>query len=636
MNSENIFTGIRLRIILSLASIIIISCVATALIVTRMQDLASIIVLMSIVGAAAGACASWLISRVFSTVNKLNEAAARLGRGEINVNIPHAPSGEVGALAQSLGQINKNLSFLANESKRVCDEFTSGRLNTVSDETFAPGVFCDILANINDINKSAANCLDGIPFSVSVLDAQYRFAFVNKAAQAEGYNPEEVYGVCILDNLLPEEARVYKNFLDTAAGTGEPVYYRSSYHSPAKGDVECRLGLTALKDAGGKITGYLETVNDITSQIRAQEVAEKITVYQDAETLSVTQALEEGLVNGYLQFSYEPSPSDDDTLKTAQAYVGIMNAMSIATKTLKSYIDEITEGLRTISKNDFTVKITRNYIGDFAPIKESIELIIGSVSALINEIYSATDYVDEGAGNIAKSAQELMVSFEEQANAMTEVRAAIGVLTDKTHQNAKDLQSMDELSKQVKNAADVGSQHMQEMTVAMGGIQQSSMEIAKVNKIIEDIAFQTNLLSINASIEASRAGEQGKGFAVVAEEVRNLSRRSSDAAKDTAEKIANSLGRANEGVAKSQEASNSLHTIIDLMNNTATVIANVVQASDEQATEIETLQGHIEAISAGAARNTDSAQNNATISEELSGQASVLMSLVDRFKIVRT
>ncbi|MCL1845739.1 MAG: methyl-accepting chemotaxis protein [Defluviitaleaceae bacterium] len=628
-------SSIKIRLALPLALIAAISIVATALIAARIQDVMSVVILSSVVGAIVGASVFLLISRIAHAVNELNKVAASLGRGEVNVNIPHAPCGETRLLAQSLGQINKNLTALADESKRVCDEVTSGRLSTVGDETLAPGVFCDVIAGINQMNKTSANCLDGIPFSVSVLDAQYRFAFVNKLAQSEGYDPKEIYGVCILDNLLPEEARVYKDFLDTTARTGEPEYYRSKYYSPGKGDVECRLGLTALKGADGKITGYLETVNDITSEIRAQEIAEKRMVYQDAETLSVTQALEKGLVSGYLQFSYEPGPSDNDTAKTAQAYIGIMDSMTTATKTIKSYIDEITDGLRTISKNDFTVKINRNYIGDFASIKESIELIIGSVSALISEIYSATGFVDEGADSIAKSAQKLMVSFEDQATAMSEVRAAIGIITDKTHQNAKDLQAMGELSKQAQNAAGVGSRHMDEMAAVMEGIQQSSLEIAQVNKIIEDIAFQTNLLSINASIEAARAGEQGKGFAVVAEEVRNLSLRSSDAVKETSEKIANSLGRATEGVAKSEQASDALNSIVKLMNNTASVIANVVQASDEQATEIETLQSHIEAISAGAERNSESVQNNAAISEELSGQAGVLMSLVDRFKINR-
>ncbi|MCL1878728.1 MAG: methyl-accepting chemotaxis protein [Defluviitaleaceae bacterium] len=636
MNHKNkTFVSLKIRLALPLAIIIVIAIVSTALIVTRIQDIFAIVILSSIVGAVAGLCVFLLVGRVAKGVIALNRAAEALGRGEIYVNLPSVPGSELGLLAQSLGQISKNLSALEIESQRVCDEITSGRLSTVGDEKIAPGAFCDVIGRINRISQSTAACLDGIPFSVSVLDDKYRFAFVNKAAQAEGYDPDEIYGVCILDNLLPEEALTYKGFLDTTARTGEPEYYRSKYYSPGKGDVECRLGLTALKNAEGKITGYLETVNDITSQIRAQEVAEKITVYQDAETVSMTQALEQGLVNGYLQFSYEPNPSDNDTEKTAQAYVGIMDAMTTATKTIKSYIDEITDGLRTISKNDFTVKISRNYIGDFAPIKESMELIIGSVSALINEIYSATGHVDEGAEEIARSAQELMVSFEEQANSMGEVQAAIGVITDKTQQNAKDLQAVGELSKQVQDAAGIGSHHMAEMNAAMERIQQSSLEIAKVNKIIEDIAFQTNLLSINASIEAARAGEQGKGFAVVAEEVRNLSRRSSDAAKNTSEKITNSLERASEGVTKSEQATDALRTIVELMNNTAGVISKVVQASDEQATEIGTIKSHMDTISAGAERNSESVQANATISQELSGQASVLMSLVDRFKVHR-
>ena len=581
MNSKSkTFTRIQMKLALPLVVIVVLTVFATAVIITRVQNTLMTVVLLSVIGAVAGLCISLLAGRVASTIVALNKAIEAIK--EENSNLPPVQNNEI------------------------------------------------------LVGQTAANFLDGIPFSVSVLDAQHKFAFVNKAAQSEGYDPKEVYGVCILDTLLPEEARRYKSFLDTAAQTGEPVYYRSQYFSPNKGDVECRLGLTALKDSDGKIAGYLETVNDITAEIRAQEISEKITAYQDEETQRVTQALEQGLVNGHLEFSYEPSPCDDDTKKTAMAYDGIKGAMTDATNTIKSYIDEITEGLRTIAKNDFTVKISRNYIGDFASIKESVELIIGSVSSLINEIYAATGHVDEGAENIAKSAQELMVSFEEQSNAMGEVRAAIGILTDKTQQNAKDLQAVNELSKQVQNAADVGSHHMEEMTVAMEGIQQSSLEIAKVNKIIEDIAFQTNLLALNAAVEAARAGEHGKGFAVVAEEVRNLSRRSSDAAKDTSEKIAKSLERANEGIVKSKQTYEALHAIVELIDSTASVMTNVVQASDEQATEIQIIRGHMEAVSASAEHNVEFVQNNATVSEELSGQAGVLMSLVDRFKIVRT
>ena len=250
MSSENeSFISIKIRLALPLSLIVVISIVTTALIVTRMQEVLSVMVLSSVVGAVVSACIFWLIGRVARTINELNKIAASLGCGVVNINLPRVPYSEIGLLAQSIGQINRNLSALAEESKRVCDEITSGRLSTVGDESIVSGVFCDIITNMNHINQSAASCLDGIPFSVSVLDDQYRFAFVNKAAQSEGYNPEEIYGVCILDNLLPEEALTYKGFLDTTARTGEPEYYRSKYYSPAKGDVECRLGLTALKDA---------------------------------------------------------------------------------------------------------------------------------------------------------------------------------------------------------------------------------------------------------------------------------------------------------------------------------------------------------------------------------------------------
>jgi len=228
-----------------------------------------------------------------------------------------------------------------------------------------------------------------------------------------------------------------------------------------------------------------------------------------------------------------------------------------------------------------------------------------------------------------------MTSFEEQASAMSEVREAVDILTDKTQKNAADAKSANELSEQVQVVANIGSQYMRDMSEVMEEIKLSSAEIAEVASIIETIALQTNLLAINASVEAARAGEHGRGFSVVADEVRNLAGRSAKAARETAEMISKSLSRVDEGVAKSIETTEALQKIVKVTVNVTDVISNIADASNEQAEEIIKIQNNMEAIHRNASDNTSAVQSNASISEELSSQANMLMSLVDRFKISR-
>ncbi|MCL2400553.1 MAG: methyl-accepting chemotaxis protein [Defluviitaleaceae bacterium] len=218
---------------------------------------------------------------------------------------------------------------------------------------------------------------------------------------------------------------------------------------------------------------------------------------------------------------------------------------------------------------------------------------------------------------------------------MSEVREAVDILTDKTQKNAADAKSANELSEQVQVVANIGSQYMRDMSEVMEEIKLSSAEIAEVASIIETIALQTNLLAINASVEAARAGEHGRGFSVVADEVRNLAGRSAKAARETAEMISKSLSRVDEGVAKSIETTEALQKIVKVTVNVTDVISNIADASNEQAEEIIKIQNNMEAIHRNASDNTSAVQSNASISEELSSQANMLMSLVDRFKISR-
>ena len=516
---------------------------------------------------------------------------------------------------------------LINELSRVTAEIRAGNLFARGDVNLMEGEeLKDALTEANKLTEILFNYFDNVPCCITVFDAELRVVFFNKMTRAQGYDGEAIYGQYLLDALPPEEAKVWFKHVDHVKKTGEDCDYKLTMIAPTGETLVESHSVTSVRDSNDKMLVAFVACVDISAIVQ-------IGSYQELETSKITKELQEGVYKGNLHFTYELEPFGENTATIAAAYKLIGNTLESSVTFIKGYVDEISQILHEFSNNNFDVEIKQNYIGDFGTIKHSIERLMDSVGSLISEIKSASDQVDKGAAFFAESINGFMISFNEQAQTINDMRQTISRLSEKTDRNASETKNASLLSNEVREAANTGNRHMQGMSTAMADIKNSASEILGIVKVIEGIAFQTNLLALNASVEAARAGEHGKGFAVVADEVRNLANRSAVAAKETANLLDESISRVNTGSEISVQTAESLQNISTIAQDMVKVVATISQASSDQAEDINQINKDMEDIYNSTTENNSVLQNNAAISQELSSNSQQLNALVARFRV---
>jgi len=301
--------------------------------------------------------------------------------------------------------------------------------------------------------------------------------------------------------------------------------------------------------------------------------------------------------------------------------------------TFKQYIEEINGVLSGIAAGNFQNKIDREYIGQFESIRVSINTIESVLNSTMNDISTASHEVLAGSTQIANGAQALASGSTEQAATIQELSDTILEITKKTKENENMANSAAQLASGIMTNAEKGNSQMEHMIEAVNEINQANQNISKVIKAIDDIAFQTNILALNAAVEAARAGAAGKGFAVVAEEVRNLASKSAESAKDTASLISNSMEKAQLGTQIAAETAESLRKIVEEINESNKINAQIATSCEEQSSAIEQINIAISGVTQVVQQNSATAQESAAASEEMSGQAAVLEDLVSKFKL---
>ncbi len=326
--------------------------------------------------------------------------------------------------------------------------------------------------------------------------------------------------------------------------------------------------------------------------------------------------------------------SADFALESDTSEIGMLVDSIHETKNeLKKYIHDIDSKLAQMADGKMDLTIDNDYLGEFLPIQKALGQILDSLNLALFQINQTAGLVSDESEQMASDAQILSNGATEQASAIEELSASIQELSGQVKSTSHDADIARNSSIDLAGQLQSCSKKMEELTSAMEDISESSLQISGIIKTIEDISFQTNILALNASVEAARAGDLGKGFAVVADEVQSLANKSSVAAKDITKLIETSLELVKHGSSLSGDTTQALSVGVSGSQNTAELIQKIADSAQQQAMSLEQLTAGVNQISDVVHTNTVTAEKSASTASELFKQAGELKRSVQKFQL---
>ena len=295
-------------------------------------------------------------------------------------------------------------------------------------------------------------------------------------------------------------------------------------------------------------------------------------------------------------------------------------------------LGDVATMLQRLSAGDLTQKIDTDYRGTLGQLKNDANATVDNLQEIVGQIKGATEAINTAAKEIASGNQDLSGRTEEQASSLEETASSMEQLTSTVKQNADNARQANELAGTAQEVATRGGAVVGQVVQTMSAIHQSSAKIADIIGVIDGIAFQTNILALNAAVEAARAGEQGRGFAVVATEVRNLARRSANAAKEIKGLISDSVERVEAGNKQVEQAGRTMEEVVSAIERVAKIMADISSASREQSSGIEQVSLAVSQMDEVTQQNAALVEEAAAAAESLEEQAHALASAVAVFR----
>ena len=549
-----------------------------------------IMLALCVAGLVIGLIVGILISgSITKPTNTLVLALDKLAKGDFEVEVNSVRKDEIGNLSRNAHNLVEILKTLIKDLDSMSDAHDKGDIDHFINPQKYLGEYRIVVNKINGLIQS------NLATNKRVIEVFSEMAKGNFEAKLELQPGKKIFINEAIDSMKAKLKKVDTEITNLIKNATNGNFSDTIDESKYTGD--WRNAMIGLNQVSAAIYAPLSEIDEIMKK------------------LSI------GQFNAHITGNYKGD------------FKSIKESVNNSIEVLSGYTKEISDVLSNISRGDLTQSIEREYVGEFSEIKQSLNNISQTLNHTISDISVAAEQVLMGANHIASSAGDLANGATTQASSIQELNASVAQINEQTHNNADNAEIANSLADSSVENAKEGNVAVTQMLEAMHQIKVSSKSISKIIKDIQEIAFQTNLLSLNAAVEAARAGSHGKGFSVVAEEVRNLAVKSQSSATETTSIIEDSIMRVEAGVEIAQNAADSLSTIVSNAAEVLGIVSNISGASKEQSEAIEQVSQGLDNISCVVQSNSAVSEEAAAASEELTSQAQVLQELVSFFRV---
>ena len=608
--------------------------------------------------------AVYIIRNITKSIQQGVTAAEAISHGDMSTNIDVSSKDEVGILMAAMKAMSENIQAIINEVNKSAQMAQDGKLDYRANASKFEGEYKQLLVSFNaaldalirpmnmtaeyvdriskgdippkiteeykgDFNEIKNNLNATIDVMSGLLQDTNGLikasiegkldTRANASKYIGGWN-ELVAGINELINALVKPINVTAEYVDRISKGDIPPKITEEY----KGD---------FNEIKNNLNGTIDVMNSLTGEI---------------------QSLIENAVTGNLSFR-----------ANAKIFIGSWSELvGGINKLLDNIVDPINEASHAVSilaTGDLRARMEGNYKGDLAKLKNDINTLADSLSALINEVNNTVEQVASAATQMSATSDTLAAGTQEQSAQTDDVASAVEEMSRTITENAMGATRTSEVAHKNGELANQGGavvqQTVQKMTdiakvvgdsaITIQKLGESSKQIGEIISVIDDIADQTNLLALNAAIEAARAGEQGRGFAVVADEVRKLAERTTDATKQIANMIRGiqketdmavvAMNQGNDEVKKGIEladrAGQSLGDILSSTKELLEMINQIAAASEEQSATSEEISKNVISISKVIAESSRRVEDVAHASDDMAKLTERLRNLMMQFKI---
>ncbi len=487
--------------------------------------------------------------------------------------------------------ITRRIHYLVDKATQVAAGDVNVSIDVKGEDSIETlnASFNTMLRNLRDKIEYANSLKLGISDPFFIIDPDQTITYVNDAAAAmTGYQKIEVEGKMKCWKVLNSDICKTDCTLKKCMATGQAAERVFSNITARQGKIiPIEASAAALKDSSGKVLGGFKIFHDITNSIEAEK-----TLREAASREEEQRRYLEGRVDSLLNVLDKAAEGD------------------------------LSSRVESTGKKDLMGRIA-----------DKVNEMFEKIGLLINQTKKTAHIVAQGVNQISSGNQDLSQRTQEQAATVEEASATLEQMTANVGQNAANAMKVDQLAQEAVAFAHEGMSVVEGTVNAMSEVRVASKKIVEIMDLVNEITFQTNLLALNAAVEAARAGEHGRGFAVVATEVRNLAKRSRDAAKDIQALIQDSLTKTEESHRLVGQTGDSLEKITKRITSLSEAISEVSTATQEQSRSIEQVNKAVNDMGGVVQQNGSLVEQLAAASQTLAAKAAMLRKLTSEFTL---